>query len=264
MYAGLMRALKEAEGNVYGGVSFINGAIVSVWTLLCLFLVNKSRSFEYAAALGAAYYLVSIGLYIYLFKGINKYLSFPGRNKKMPIFIGHKLDIFFTYPILLMAIIGIISNLLAATGLFPVIPQQTAISDGTSGTAAVRAMLLPLPAFAEELMNLLLASMTYKLIRLKGNYRIIAGILPAALIFGSLHTFGQGFSAAASIGIAYIPVFFATLYTGNIWISFLAHLYSDLIALAKAYNSGLHIVITAAVSLIPALWAIRAMLRRTR
>jgi len=100
--------------------------------------------------------------------------------------------------------------------------------------------------------------------KLMGKYRLFGSILSAALIFGILHSFGWGLNAAIPIGIAYIPVFFATLYTGNIWISFLAHLYNDLISLAKYYNSGLHLIIIAVITLIPAVWAVKAMLRKTR
>jgi len=83
------------------------------------------------------------------------------------------------------------------------------------------------------------------------------------MAFGILHSFGWGLNNAIFIGITYIPVFFATLYTGNIWISFLAHLYNDLISFTKAYYGGYHLIIISAVTLIPALWAIRTMLRKT-
>jgi membrane protease YdiL (CAAX protease family) len=204
-----------------------------------------------------------IALSILFFKNISKYLSFPKGNKKLPAFIGHKLDTVFTYPILLMAIIGIASNLLAATGLFPN-AQQNYTPAGSTGWSIVGCMLLPLVAFAEELLNLLLVSFLYKYMRFPRNFRIIGSILSAAMIFGILHTFGWGTNAAISIGIAYIPVFFATLYTGNIWISFFAHFYNDLICYAKNYDSSYYLLIIAAISLIPAIWSVKSMLWKAR
>lgn len=259
----LMRALQEAEGNIYSGMSLLKGAIVFSWTLLCLFLIGRNRSFAMLAASGAAFYTSLVVLCMYLFSGIGRYLHFPAENKKIPVFIGHKLDTIFTYPLLLMALIGLISNLLAATGIFHAPPDPAAASGGSNWAAVVSAMLLPLLAFAEELLNLLIVSFIYKYAKLKGSYRIIISILLAAFVFGFLHTFGQGANAAILIGIAYIPVFFATLYTGNIWISFLAHLYNDLNTLAKAYNSSLYLVITAAVALVPTLWALKTIFRKT-
>ncbi|HYE09360.1 MAG TPA: hypothetical protein VEF53_04205, partial [Patescibacteria group bacterium] len=230
----------------------------------CLFLINKSKSFVYASFFGGAYYLSLVVLCILLFKGITNYMSFPKESKKMPVFIGHRLDTIFIYPILIMSLIGIISNLLTATGFFTAAPQQLAAAAGISIELIVKVTLLPLIAFAEELLNLLLVSFIYKYMKLMGKYRLFGSILSAALIFGILHSFGWGLNAAIPIGIAYIPVFFATLYTGNIWISFLAHLYNDLISLAKYYNSGLHLIIIAVITLIPAVWAVKAMLRKTR
>ena len=264
MNARLKWVLKETENNIYSGVNPLNGAIVFIWTLLCLFLINKSKSFVYASAFGGAYYLSLVVLCILLFKGITNYMSFPEENIKMPVFIGHKLDTIFIYPVLLMSLIGITSNLLTVTGFFPTVPQQMDAAVSISTELIAKVTLLPLIAFAEELLNLLLVSFIYKHMKLPGKFRLFGSILSAALIFGILHSFGWGLNAAIPIGIAYIPVFFATLYTGNIWISFLAHLYNDLISLAKYYNSGFHLIIIAVITLIPAVWAIRAMLRKTR
>jgi membrane protease YdiL (CAAX protease family) len=256
----LERALKEAEGNVFSGVSILNGAIVFVWTLLCLFLINKSKSFLIVSVLGGAFYISLVVLCILLFKSIGNYLSFPRENKKMPVFIGHRLDTIFIYPVMLMAITGVISNLLTATGFLPTVPHQIDAAGSTFAGLITKISLLPLIAFAEELLNLLMVSFLYKYMKRLRKYRLFGSILFAALIFGILHTFGWGLNAAIPIGIAYIPVFFVTLYTGNIWISFLAHLYNDLLALAKYNNNGLYLIIIAANTLMPAVWAIRTML----
>lgn len=260
----LKRAIKEAEGNVYSGVSILKGTMVFVWTLLCLFFINKSKSFLFTSVFGGAYYISLVVLCMLLFKSIRSYLSFPGENKKMPVFIEHRLDTIFIYPIMLMALIGIISNLLIATGIFPIVPHHIDAAGSTSAELITKVMLLPLIAFAEELLNLLLVSFLYKYMKLSGKYRLFGSIFYAALIFGILHTFGWGLNAAIPIGIAYIPVFFVTLYTGNIWISFLAHFYNDLISLAKYYSGSFYLIIIAAITLIPAAWAIRTMLRKTR
>lgn len=254
---------KEAENNVYKGVSLLKGAIVFFWTLLCLFLINKNRDFLQAAVLGGAYYLSLVVLCLNFFKGIGRYMLFPKEYRNMPVFIGHKLDTIFTYPVLLMSIIGIISNLLNAAGISPEIPRY----DYTGGSIAgweltVKSALLPLTAFAEELLNLLLVSFLYANLKFLRSFRFAGSIIGAALIFGILHSFGWEPGAAISVGLAYMPVFYATLYTGSIWISFLAHLYNDLISFAKYYYMNSHYIIIAVVTLIPVLWAVAAMFRK--
>ena len=171
------RAIKEAENNIYSGVNLLNGAIVFIWTLMCLFIINKSKNFLYTAVLGGAYYFSMVVLCLLLFKGINKYLSFPKENKKMPVFIGHKLDTIFTYPVLVMSLIGIISNLLTAAGFFhPALQHMNSAGSSAALEFTAKSMLLPLTAFAEELLNLLLISFFYKNMKLPGNFRIIGSI----------------------------------------------------------------------------------------
>ena len=260
----LKRALKEMERNIYSDINLLNIAIVFLWTLLCLFFMDRGTSILFSIISGGVYYTSLLVLCFVLFKDIRSYLSFPKSNKKMPVFIGHKLDTIFIYPIILMSLIGIISNLLTVSEIFSTALQQTNTGGSKTIELIARIMLLPLVAFAEELLNLLLVSFLYKKMKLLRNFRLIGSILSAALIFGILHSFGWGLNGAILIGISYIPVFFATLYTGNIWISFLAHLYNDLIAFTKTYYGSYHFIIIAAISLIPAVWAIRTMLRKTR
>lgn len=257
-------AFNEMEKNIYGGVNLLKGAILFLWTLLCLFLFSRGTSFLYSYISGGLFYISLLVLCFVLFKDMRRYWNFPKENKKMPVFIGHKLDTIFVYPIFLMSLIGIISNLLTVSGFFPAdLQQMNAVGSKTIELIA-RIMLLPLVAFAEELINLLLVSFLYNKTSLFRKFRLIGSMLSAALIFGILHSFGWGLNAAILIGISYIPVFFATLYTGNIWISFLAHLYNDLISFTKAYYGGYHFMIITAISLIPAVWAIRTMVRKTR
>lgn len=257
-------AVKEAENNVYEGVDLLKGTIVFLWTLLCLFVINKSRSLLWATVFGGAYYLSLVALCIVFFKGINKYLSFPKENSRMPVFIRHKLDTLFIYPIILMSFIGITSNLLIASGIFPAPLQQLYSAGSKSMEVIPRMMLLPLAAFAEELLNMLIVSFFYTNMKVPRSFRLIGSMLAAALVFGTMHSFGWGFNAAISIGIAYFPVFFVTLFTGNIWISFLAHLYNNLISLTKVYYGSYSIIVIAVISIIPAVWAIRTLFRRTR
>lgn len=265
MKAKLGQVLREAENNIYNGADLPKGAIVFIWTLLCLFLINKNSNFLYAAAFGVAYYLSVIILCLLLFKDIYKYLAFPAEKKEIPRFIGHKTDMIFTYPLLLMSLIGIIGNLLAAAGFTASGPGQV----NTVGAAGfrefiVRIVFMPLAALSEELLNLLLVSFIYNSIKLKGSCRLIGSIFFAALIFGALHAFGWGFYAAIPIGIAYIPVFVSTLYTGNVWISFLAHFYNDLISTTKYYYGSFHFIIIAGIALIPAVWATGTIIRKLR
>ena len=256
--------IKEAESNIYSGVNLLNGTIVFLWTLLGLSIIGNIRNVLYAAVSGGVFYLSLVLLCIILFKGVIRYLSFPEENKKMPVFMGYKPDTIFIYPILLMSLIGIVSNLLTATGFFPAALQQTGTAGVRTMEIVVRIMFLPLVAFAEELLNLIIVSFFYMNMKLLRNFRLIASIISAALIFGMLHSFGWGMNAAILIAIAYLPVFLVTLYTGNIWISFLAHFYNDLISFTKLYYGSYHYVIIAAVTFIPAVWAVRALFRKPR
>jgi hypothetical protein len=193
---------------------------------------------------------------------MGKYLRFPKENKKMPVFIGHRMDTLFVYPILLMSLVGIISNLLTAGGIYPTAIQQTHGTVDKLIELMARITLLPLAAFTEEVLNLLLVSFIFTKIKLFGNFRLAGSILTATMVFGMLHSPGWGFYSAISIGISYLPVFFVTLYTGNIWISFLAHLYNNIISLTKTYYSGYSIIAIAVISFIPIVWAIKTLFRK--
>lgn len=258
------KVLNEMEKNIYGGADLLKGTIVFLWTLLCLFLFNRGTSFLCSYISGGLFYISLLVICFVFFKDMRIYWSFPKENKKMPVFIGHKPDTIFVYPIFLMSVIGIISNLLTVSGFFPADLQQMNAAGSKTIELMARVMLLPLVAFAEELLNLLMVSFLYNKMGLLRNFRLIGSILSAAFVFGILHSSAWGLNAAILIGISYIPVFFATLYTGNIWISFLAHLYNDLISFTKAYYGGYHFMIIAAVSLIPAVWAIRTIFRKIR
>lgn len=257
------RVLKEMEKNMYDGINLSKGAIVLLWTILGLFLVGRGTSILYTLVSGGLFYISLMIISFAFFKDISTYLRFPKENKKIPVFIGHKLDTIFIYPLLLMSLIGIIGSLLEASGLFPVVLQQGNTEASKTIELMARIMLLPLVAFSEELLNLLIASLLYKKMKLLKNFRLIGSIILAAMTFGILHSFGWGMNKAIFIGISYIPVFFTTLYTGNIWISFLAHLYNDLIVFSKFYFEGYHLIFIVAISLLPVLWAIRTMVRKT-
>ncbi len=259
----LARVAKEAGKNAYDGIGALNGTIVFLWTLLCLLIISIITNSLFALALAAVFYASVLLLCRVLFKDISRYMKFPGNNSKMPVFIGHKLDILFIYPLFLMVLIGLIGRVITATGLIPASPQQIHGADAGFLESAARVILIPLVAYTEELLNLLMISFFYKSMKPLGSQRFAASMLCAALTFGILHSFSWGMNTALLIGISYIPVFFITLYTGSIWISFLAHLYNDMISLAKAYNEGYHLIIIIAVSIIPAIWALRAMFRKT-
>lgn len=258
------KAINEMKKNIYDGINLWNGAVLFLWTLLCIFLINRGTSFLFAFIFSGLFYISLPFLCLVLFKDIRRYLSFPKENKKIPSFIGHKADTIFVYPVLLMSLIGVISNLLTVSGVFPAALRQG--NTGGNGTVELAArMLLLLPAaFAEELINLLTVSFLYNKMKLLGKFRLIGSILFSAMVFGILHSFGWGLNSAIYTGISYIPVFFASLCSGSIWISFLAHFYNDLIAFAKAYYGSYHLIVIAAVSFVPALWAIRTMIRKLR
>lgn len=260
----LKTALKEAEKNIYEGVNLFKGTVVFIWALLCLFAINNIKSFLWATASGVFYYMSMFFLCTAFFKGINKYLGFPGENKKMPVFIGHIPDTLFVYPVLLMSLIGIIGHLITNAGFYPDAIQQIGSTDGKFMELIARTALLPLAAFVEEMFNLLLVSFFYMNTKLPGYFRLAWSVLAAALVFGFMHSFGWGLYGSVLIGISYLPVFFATLYTGNIWISFLAHFYNNTIFLTKNYYGSYFFIIIAVISFIPASWAVSTLFRRTR
>lgn len=254
---------KELKKNIYDGISLPKSAIVLFWTVLCLYFVNMKTSRLYAVFFGILFYASLLVLCLILFKDIKRYLSFPKDNNILPRFIGYKPDIILIYPIFLMFLVGAINSLLIASGIFPEALQK--MSAVTSGPIELFAKIiaLPLAAFTEELINLLLVSLAFNKMKFPGNIRLIISILLAALTFGMLHAIGWGLKIALLIGISYIPVFLATLYTGNIWISFLAHFYNNFISLFKAYYGNYHFFIVAAICLIPFIWAINVIVRKS-
>lgn len=259
----LKMAATEAKRNVYEGVNLLTGTLVFIWALLCLFIINRNKSLLWASVFGVAYYFSLVIIFTVLFKGMGKYLIFPKENKKMPVFIGHKMDTLFVYPILLMSLIGIISNLLTAAGFYPTNIQQVHSTSNEFIELMARITLLPIAAFAEEMLNLVLVSLFYINMKLPGRFRLAGSMLAAALAFGILHSSVWGLYGAISIGISYLPVFFATLYTGNIWISFLAHLYNNIIALTKSYYGDSFIIVILVITFIPIIWSIRTLFRRS-
>ncbi|MEA4847814.1 MAG: hypothetical protein VB106_11340 [Clostridiaceae bacterium] len=256
--------LKEMEKNIYSGISLSKGAIIFLWTLLCVLLINKKASGLYTVFFGILFYISLFVLCLILFKDIRRYLVFPKEDKILPRFIGYKPDIIFIYPVFLMSLIGAINNLLIASGFFPEALQRMSVEAVEPIDFIARITLLPFVAFSEELFNLLLVSLFYNKVKFPGSFRLIAGMLSATLTFSILHSVGWGLSTAVLTGISYIPVFFVTLYTGNIWISFLAHFYNDLVSVSKSYYGSLHFVMIAVICLIPVLWSIRTMVRKTR
>lgn len=254
---------KEMEKNVYGGIRLSKIAVVILWTLLGLFFINKKTSHMHTVLFGLLFYISLLILCLILFKDIRRYLSFPKYSKILPGFIGYKPDIVFVYPILLMSIIGAINNLLIASGLFPEALENMNATSIEPFEFIARIILLPFVAVAEELLNLIIVSLYYKKMKFLGNFRLAISILSAALTFGILHSVGWGLNTAILIGLSYIPVFFVTLYTGNIWISLLAHFYNDLISISKSYYGSFHFIIIAVICLIPFIWAIRTMVRKT-
>jgi hypothetical protein len=258
----LKTAAAEIKKNIYEDDKLNAGALVFLWALLCLFIINRMNSLLWAIAAGAIYYLSMTVFCIIFFKGISKYLVFPKENKKIPVFIGYKIDTLFVYPILLVALTGVISNLLAAAGLVPTaVPQLKAAGNGFLMQLS-RLSLLPLAAYGEEILNLLMVSFFYTNLKLSGNLRLACSIPAAAFAFGVLHVSGWGIPGAVSVGISHIPLFLTTLYTGNIWISFLAHLYSNIISMTKAWYGGSFVTATAVLTFIAAIWSARVQFRK--
>jgi len=259
MVSGLKKAVSEAEVNIYGDIGFFKGMLVFLWVLLCLFVLNGIREPLWATLAGAVFYISLGAACIFLFKGISSYLVFRPDNKKVPVFIGHRIDTVFVYPLILMATTGMISSLLSIAGLYPAPVQSVAGPAAGTGLLMLRLVLLPPAAFAEEILNLLIVSFIYTHIKLAGAIRLPCSIFAAALAFSLLHVSAMGLQGSVYIGISYLPVFFTTLFTGNIWISFLAHLYNNIIALAGTYYSGSHILVISAIAFIPVMWSLKSI-----
>lgn len=262
MESGLKKAVSEAERNIYGNIGFYKGIMVFLWALLCLFALNGIRDPFLATLAGAAFYISLGAICIFLFEGITRYLVFPAENKKVPLFIGHRIDIVFVYPVLLMASTSLLSSLLSIIGLHPAILKPVDGSSAGTGLLSLRLLLLPPAAFAEEMLNLLVLSFFYTYLKPHRGPRLLYTMVAASIAFGLLHVSAWGLSGAVSIGFSYMPVFFATLYTGNIWISFLAHFYSNAIAFSRAYYDGSYILVISAIVFIPVIWSLKSLLRK--
>lgn len=258
----LKTAAAEIKRNIYEDDNLNAGALVFLWALLCLFIINRIKSQLWATAAGAIYYLSMTVFCMIFFRGINKYLAFPKKNKKISVFIGHKMDTLFVYPILLAALTGVISKLLAAAGLVPAAVPQLTDAGNAFFMQPARFLLLPLAAYGEEILNLLMVSFFYTNLKLSGNLRLACSIPAAALAFGALHIFAWGVPGAVSVGVSHIPLFIATLYTGNIWISFLAHLYNNIISMTKDWYGDGFVTAIAVITFITAIWSAWVQFRK--
>ncbi|MGE5633228.1 MAG: type II CAAX prenyl endopeptidase Rce1 family protein [Caulobacteraceae bacterium] len=250
--------IKRAENNIYRDISFLGVALVIGWTVACLILTGTSKSFGYSFVFGAIYYISLILLCLAVFKNIGKYFGSPFKLNSIPKFIGSRLDIVFTYPVFLVSFIGVVSSMLTLSGLVPRSPEPLTGINITTDEVFVRFFLLPFVAFAEELLNLIVVSFLYKCLKVLRSSRLLASVLTASAVFGFLHSFGWGFGAALSVAVSFLPVFFVTLYTGNIWISVLAHLYNDIIASIRAYNGSYATAMIAVIVFVPVVWSIAA------
>ncbi|MDD3706246.1 MAG: hypothetical protein PHC45_09330 [Clostridiaceae bacterium] len=257
------KIFRELVKNVYDGINLSKIAIVILWTLLGLFFINKRTSHMYAVLFGLLFYISLLILCLVLFKDIKRYLSFPKDSRILPRFIGYKQDIIFVYPILLMSVIGAINNLLIASGLFPKVIQNMNVTPIEPIEFVARISLLPFVAVSEELLNLIIVSLYYNRMKFLGSIRLPVSIFIASLTFGIMHSVGWGLNTGILIGLSYMPVFFITLYTGNVWISLLAHFYNDFISVSKSYYGSFHFIIIASLCLMPFIWAIRTMVRKT-
>lgn len=262
MGSGLKKAVSEAERNIYGGIGYTKGIIVYFCALLCLFVINGIEDPFWATLAGGTFYISLGAACVFLFKGINRYLVFPVKNKKVPLFIGHRIDTVFVYPVLLMASTSLISSLLSMAGLHPANLQPTAGPSSVTGLLSLRFLLLPPAAFAEEMLNLLVVSFFYTYLKLPRVPKLLSTMVTASLAFGLLHFSAWGLPGSVSIGFSYMPVFFATLYTGNIWISFLAHFYSNVIAFSRTYYSGSQILVISAIVFMPVIWSLKSIFKK--
>lgn len=262
MEPGLKKAVSEAGSNTYRSIGYLKSMMVYLWALLCLFVLNGIKDPLWATLAGGIFYISLGAACTFLFKGITRYLVFPAENKKVPIFIGHRIDTVFVYPILLMTITSLISRILSIAGLHPAAMQPMDGSGAGTGLLLLRFVLLAPAAYAEEMLNLLMVSFFYTHHKLFGAPRLLSAMAAAALAFSLLHVSAWGLPGSVSIGLSYMPIFFATLYTGNIWISFLAHFYSNVIAFSRTYYSGSHILVISAIAFIPVIGSLKSLLRK--
>lgn len=182
------------------------------------------------------YYIILAVLCILNHKGMREFLKLPSGKGKLPGFAGPGIDVFFTYPVLLAALISTVNSLLVLAGAIPHDAQGLSTIDLSLAGLIGRSIFLPVVAFAEELFNLLLMVFIYNTIKARTNAGLAASILVAAAAFGLLHAFSWNLGAAAAIGISFIPVFAMTLYLKSIRVSVLAHFYNDLITVTGMYS----------------------------
>lgn len=248
--------LKQSESNISGEISTFDGSVAVVCTLICLICIDRIDSFAYAYAAGTIFYVLIILLALRCFNGLSSYLASPFKHNNIPIFIGKRLDVVFSYPVFLLAIINILNRIMVMAGSIPDKLQYAAETAYTPGFIIMRLAMLPIVALSEELLNLIIVSSVYNTLKPLRQLRLPLSILIASALFGLLHSFAWGGQAALNLAVSFVPVFVVTLFTGSIWISTLAHLYNDIAATAGLMGEVYSLGIYSLIVIVPAVWAV--------
>lgn len=248
------------ESNICKEINSFGAVTIFVWTVICLSYINIINSFSYVYAVGALYYISFIIICLIGFKGIRTYLQSPFKLNNIPEFIGKKLDVVFSYPIFLLSLISILNKIMEITGLVPRNFQQLPQAEG-AGFMLARLIMLPIAALSEELLNLIAVSFIYKHLKVLKQLRLLISIIAASALFGLLHSFAWGGQAVLPLAVAFVPSFILTLYTGNIWISTLAHLYNNIAASAGMLGKGYSHNVLVLLVIVPAAWAIVSIIK---
>lgn len=252
----LNHVLKQSESNICREISTFGGSIAFGCALVCLICIDRINSFVFAYAAGVIFYVLIILTALKCFNGLSSYLDSPFKNDNIPIFIGKRLDVLFSYPVFLLAAINILSRITVMAGSTHDKLQYAPETAYAPGFIIMRLAMLPVVALSEELLNLVIVSSVYNTLKPLKQLRLPLSILAASALFGFLHSFAWGGQAALNLAVSFVPVFVVTLFTGNIWISTLAHLYKDIAATAgligEVYSLGIYLLIT----IVPAVWAV--------
>lgn len=255
------QVIRQSERNMPAQVNSFRGIALIVWTIISLAFINRMNTFVQAYAAGIMQYIIFAIIAAVCFKGISAYFESPFRLQSMPRFIGKKMDVLFIYPFLLLSIINILNKVMETAGILPQDFQHAPQAGMTTAFITMRFIMLPIVALAEELFNLIAVSLIYKHLTPFNKLRLPISITAAAALFGFLHSFAWGGQAVVPLAISFAPTFIVTLYTGNIWISTLAHLYNDIAANAGMLGEGYSYAAAALLAAVPAAWASASLLK---
>lgn len=210
--------------------------VLKTMAITWLYLLLSTFARQYSLMTAVLFYTLILFFIRKHIDILKPYIVPPLSDARLPVFVNKPADLLLIYPFFLVAAINIINRALIFSGIVPEDPQRLGAIGSTFAGFAARCFAAPFIALTEELLNLLVFLAIYKLLCFMKTGRLACSIIIASLAFGLLHSLNWGPAAALTLGVSFIPVFLALVYTGKLWTGVFAHMFLDILASARIHS----------------------------